>query len=103
MANIRNGNTFYIDTQSSSDADNLIEKQLLVVYILVTATASNGRIVLADTANGTAQNKVDLRVPVAHTTVQFSFETNPLLFPNGLKPEVLSNAVVTVCIKKAGG
>jgi hypothetical protein len=99
VANVRNANTFYIDTQSAVDADNLIIKGLAVHYVSVTATAANGRLVLQD-LTVTPATKVDLRVATSGDTEVFSFEMNPLLFPNGIKPSTLSNAVATVVYKE---
>ena len=102
MANVLNGNTWFVDTQYTSEADDLVRKQLLVVYITVTATAANGRIVVGDSGSNPAP-KFDLRVAVANTTEIFRFEAKPSLFPNGIRVLTLSNAVATVVIQNPGG
>lgn len=99
MANVRNSNSFYIDTQSAVDADNLAVKGLAVAYVALTATAANGRLVLQD-LTATPTTKIDLRVEVSGHTEVFSFEMFPILFPNGIKPSVLSNAVATLVFKE---
>src|SRR5262245_48370533 len=102
MANVLNGNTFYIDTQGSTTEDDLVRKQTLVTYITITSTGANGRVVLSDVGTNPT-TKIDLRVAVANTSELFRYAEKPLMFPNGIKVSVLTNAVVTVVIANAGG
>lgn len=102
MSNSLNGNTFYIDSQYSSAEDDLVRKQVLVVYVLLTATSSNARIVLADVGPNPT-TKLDLRIDANNSSQCFSFETNPILFPNGIRVTTLSNAVATLSVKSPGG
>lgn len=99
MANVRNANSFYIDTQYAVAADQLAVKGLSVTNILVTATAANGRVVLQDITS-TPTNKVDLRVATSGDTQNFEFSSQQLLFPNGIRPSTLTNAVVTVIFQE---
>lgn len=99
MANVRSANSFYIDTQSSGASDNLEVKGVAIFYIAITATSANGRLVLQDTAT-VPVNKVDLRVPTSGNTEIFEFDMNPILFPNGIKPSTLTNAIATVIFKE---
>ena len=102
MANTLNGNTFYIDTQGSTSDHDLVRKQALVVYVTVTATAANGRIVLSD-VGAAPIIKMDLRVPVSGATEIFRFAEKPITFPNGIRVSTLTNAVATVVIVTPGG
>lgn len=102
MANVLNGNSFYVDTAFTNSADDLVKKQALVVYIAVTATAANGRIVLGDVA-ASPDLKIDLRVATSGTTQLFSFVDNPVIFPNGIRVITLTNAVATVVLRNPGG
>lgn len=95
MANVRSANTFYIDTQRTSDSDDLLVKGLAVSTIVVTATAANGRLVLKDPV-ATPITKLDLQVPTSGESVLFDFNLVPVLFPNGLSATTLTNAVATV-------
>ena len=98
MANLLNGNTFYIDA-TSPDLDR---KQVLVTYIALTATGANAILVLSDV--GTApQKKLELRVATSGTTQLFRFTDSPVLFPNGISVTTLTNAVATLVIKNSGG
>lgn len=96
MANVRFGTTFYIDTQYAVAADELMIKNLKVKYIILTATAANGRIVLTDSGN----SKFDLRVAISGKTEQFDFSQEPIVFSLSLRPTTLSNAVATVCFEE---
>lgn len=102
MANVLNGNTFFVDTQYNTSADDLVRKNTLVTHIIIRATAANGRIVLTDVASNPAI-KLDLEVKDAGDTKQFDFEESPVLFPNGIRAQTLSNAKVTVVIRSPGG
>ena len=92
MANIRNGNTFYIDTQYSAASDELASKGIKVIGIFVTSTAAGGRVVLADSSIAT---KLDLRVTADEDTVYFDLSNNPIIFSTSLRPTTLSGALVT--------
>jgi hypothetical protein len=72
MANVRNANTFYIDTQSSGASDNLVIKGLAVYYVAVTATGASGRVVLQDAA-ASPVTKLDLRSATSGVTEFFDF------------------------------
>lgn len=102
MANTLNGNTFYVDTAFSSSADDLVKKQVLVDYIVVTATGANGRIVIADVGTNPVV-KLDLRVATANTSEIFRFAEKPLRFPNGITITLLANAVATIVTETPGG
>jgi hypothetical protein len=93
MANVLNGNTWFADTVHSNDADDLVRKQTLVTYIIVTTTGANARIVLGDSSGNTA-TKLDLRVSESGVSKLFRFDGNPVLFPNGIRVLTLTNAVV---------
>ncbi len=102
MANVLNNNTFYIDTAFASSADDLVRKNALVAYIIVTATAASGRIVLSD-VGASPDLKLDLRVATSGATQEFSFVDNPVVFPNGIRVSTLSNAIATVVLRNPGG
>ena len=102
MANVQNGNSFYIDTAHVTDGDDLTRKNVLVAYVTVTATAANGRIVLGDAGND-PQTKLDLRVVTSGASQVFRYDQAILIFPNGIRVMTLTNAVATVIFKNAGG
>jgi hypothetical protein len=102
MANVLSGNTFYIDSQHAAPSDALDRKQVIVTHIIVTSTASSGRIVLVDN-NNSADIKLDLRLKDGGESKHFDFEESPVLFPNGIKVPVLANAIATLIIRSPGG
>lgn len=89
MANVRNANTYYIDT----NATTLTEKNIRVTHVTVTASGGAGRLVLSDIS--TAAPKVDLRVETDGHTEVFDFSDNPIVFPNGINPGTVTNCVAT--------
>ena len=99
MANIRNGNTFYIDTQSSGSSDNLEVPGLIVLGVIVTSTSSNPRLILQDTAT-TPANKIDIKPPTGAETYHLDLSDSPVTFPNGIKPSTVVNVTATVILKE---
>lgn len=103
MANIRSGNVWYVDTAHSSSSDDL-STSLMVLGVVLTSSAAQGRIVLADAITG--QNKLDVRVAAQNgntngDTQNFQFVT-PLMFPNGIKVATLTTAVATLFVRDSG-
>lgn len=97
MANVRNGNTFYID--STSPVINSVN--IRVKAILLTATAASGRVVLQDVT--TNNIKADLRVATSGESRLFEFDKNPIVFPNGINPSTVTNAVATLIVEESRG
>ena len=94
MANVRNGNTYYVDSTGNLDIKNI-----KVVCIYLTATAASGRIVLSDSTTGAL--KADVRVPTANDTKVFDCEHANMVFPNGITITTLTNAVVTLFLEES--
>lgn len=102
MANVRNSNTFYIDTQYTGSADELVASNLSVVGIIMRATGANAQVVLVD-AQAAQPVKLSLGIATAGETIQLRLAEAPVLFPNGIRPLTLVNAVVTVILKESRG
>lgn len=96
MASIRNGNTYYIDDTTALTAANV-----KVTKITVTATSANAILNLQDVTTGA--NKINLRVATSGTTEVFDFSDDPLLFPNGISPNTVTNCNATCVISEARG
>lgn len=92
-----NGNTIYITTGTGDIADTQGTK---VMYVILTATSANGRIVLEDTTS--TKVKIDLRVPTSGETKVFDFSAAPLYFPNGINVDTLTTASVTLVVRGQG-
>lgn len=99
MANTRNGNTFYIDTQYVGASDDLAVKNIIVLSVTVCATAANAILTLADAATG-SPNKHQFRVAASGDSQQFDFSQAPILFPNGVRALTLTNAVASLVVRE---
>lgn len=101
MANVRSANTFYIDTVHSSSSDDLVIKNIKLIYLIISATSANAQIVLADATTG--DKKVDLRAATSGSSYYVRFDENPVVFANGIKVATLTNAVATAVIEESRG
>lgn len=86
MANVRNGNTVYVDATGA-----ITDSGAKVAGVVLTATAANAVLVLQD-SSGSPVNKVDLRVATSGSSQFFDFSVTPLWFPNGIEIGTLTNA-----------
>jgi len=96
MANVRNTNTYYIDTTGS-----LVIANIKVLGVVVTATSANAILNLQD--NTTSDNKLNLRVATSGESKFFDFADSPVLFSTGIKPSTVTNCVATVIIQETRG
>ena len=97
MANVRNGNTVYVDTASANLTTN---KSVKLWHAIVSATAANAVLVLGDTTASTYASKLDLRVATSGASQQFSFELVPVMFPNGIRVVTATNCVASLIISE---
>jgi hypothetical protein len=102
VANTRNGNSFYVDTEYTGASDELAIKNIRVLGVVVTASASPGTLVLSD-AQTSEPTKLDLRVATANSTAFFDFSECPITFPNGIRPTTLTDALATIIIEETRG
>lgn len=100
MANARLGNTVYVDTTGTVTGS---DKNILVVYVILTATAASAILKLEDPSLTVNNIKLDLRVATSGATQVFDFSTSPITFPNGVAIDTITNGVATVVLKSAGG
>lgn len=91
MANARNGNTYYIDTQFAT-TEELAVRNLKLVYVVLTVTGAGGRVVLSDSSLAT---KLDLRIATDEQSEMFDFSENPIVFSTSIRPTTLTTAIVT--------
>lgn len=99
MANLRLGNTYYIDTQYSTN-EELARKNILVKGVVLTTSAAGGQLVLSDAGLGV---KLSLKAAADEDTVHFDFSSTPVIFSTSIRPTTLSNAVATVIFAESGG
>lgn len=96
MANVRSGNTFYVDSTGT-----LTSIGTKVSYILLSSTGANATVTLQD--ENTSANVMTLKIDAAHGSQLFDFSRIPLFFPGGVKISAISNAVATVVYNERGG
>lgn len=96
MANVRNGNTYYIDTQYSS-SEELAVKGLRVTDIIVTTTGTTASVILQDSSTANIKFRAD--EATSGVTTHFPLKS-PIVFPNGIRPSTLTNCVVTVVFER---
>ena len=102
MANLRNSNTFYIDTEYSTSADDLAVKNIKLTGLVVSATAASAVVVLADAQTGSPK-KLDVRVATDGESKELDLSERPIVFPNGIRALTLTNAVVSCTIEENRG
>lgn len=95
MANVRNGNTFYIDGTS----DPLTVKGIRVSHIVVTSVSSSATLILSDVDTGAI--KIKLSVPADKTVLYVDLSDNPMVFPNGINPSTVTTCVATLMLQES--
>lgn len=105
MANIRNGNTFFIDTAASSEAtsdvSNLVVQNIRIKAIILVATSANAILTLEDVSTG--NTKIEVRVAASGDSKYIDLTRNPIVFPNGISPATVTNARATVIVEESRG
>ena len=107
MANVLNGNTFYIDTTSAAGTTTsyVDSKDILVESYIVSAT-SNGSIILYDLKkeNGAfVAGDIKMKLSAtAYSTNAFFMDGCPVKFPNGIWADTDAGVVATLVIKYKG-
>ncbi len=95
MANVKAGNTYYVDTTGTlSDIGNSVVKM-----IIIQATSGNGTLVITD---GDNRNKLSFKIITSGDTQRFNLVGAEVSSNNGMKV-VVSNTVSTLILGKLGG
>ena len=105
MANVRNGNTYYIDTVSSGASTCIESKDIQVVGILYHADTANQHFTLNDlSGTGASAGPIKLKVgnTSAHETVFLDLADCPIRFPNGIWISQLDSGNLTLIISAKG-
>lgn len=95
MANVRNGNTIFVDSTG-----DLTTTGTRVYYITVTATAANASITLQD--SGANVNKITVSTPTDDDTRILDFSMRPMYFPGGVAVSAIVNCVATLITEVQG-
>lgn len=98
MANVRKGDTWYIDTVYNSGTSStwldVTGKNAVVTDIFVSSTNTAAQLVLSD--SGTT--KLDIRIAADDTTQHFSGVN--IRFAGEIRPTTLTNCVATLKIQE---
>jgi hypothetical protein len=88
MANVRNANTFHINTVSSSTASSYLdEKDVQVIGIIFQSTTAGNEIIICDLKLGTAaagDEKMHISTAANNETLFLRLADMPIRFPNGI-------------------
>ena len=108
MANVRNGNTWYVDTSSAStsSASFISEKNLKLIGVIYhVATANTDAIELFDknsTDNAAGVKKLTIKAAVATSTQQLRLESTPIVFSNGVWVTLTGAPIATLIFTTQG-
>jgi hypothetical protein len=98
MANVRSGNTWYVDTAS----DSLTGKNISLVGIIITATSGAGSLVLGDDISSASYPvKFEWSQATGSSAYVFLAQT-PIVFPNGIRVKTATNVHATLIVKVPG-
>ena len=89
MANIRNANTFFVDSTGTLTGANF-----RVEGIIYTSTDATNSVIIKDISTGAV--KFTISAPSAGETVQLRLGDSPVTFPNGVDIDTLTNATLTI-------
>lgn len=97
MANIRSGNSYYIDTASVS----LDIPGIQVIGIILTGAGGAAELALSDNVSGASYpSKINVRA-ASGSTIQLILEDSPLVFPNGIRVVTATNCNATLILKES--
>jgi uncharacterized protein YfaS (alpha-2-macroglobulin family) len=96
MANVRNGNTVYVDATG-----DLTTSGTRVYFIVLTPTSGSASIVLQDA--GANVNKFRADQTASNGTQVYDFSARPLYFPGGVAVSTLTNCTATIVAEVQGG
>lgn len=96
MANVRNGNTFYVDTTGTLDIGSA--RNMKIACIWMTSSTTGGGIVLTDTTTGAL--KADLKVSLINDTKIIDCFDAKMVFPTGITVTV-TNATATLFLEES--
>lgn len=89
MANVRSGNSHYVDSTGQ-----LRDDACRISKIICTATGGAGALELRDGADSV--KKIDIRVDTASKTQMLDFGVDPMFCPTGLYVHTLTNCIACI-------
>lgn len=98
MANIRSGNTWFVDTVDES----LSGRNISLIGIIMTGNAGDGILVLGDdVAPAGYPTKLALSIPTGESK-HLDFSSAPIVFPNGVRVKTATNIQASLIIRISG-
>jgi hypothetical protein len=98
MANIRSGNTWYVDTASES----LSARNIALVGLMLTGAGGAGTLVLGDDVSGASYpTKLEFRVDSGPSTY-LDFSSATIIFPNGIRVKTATTVAATLILRIPG-
>lgn len=105
MANVLNGNTYYVDAASTTGVSTtyLASKDVKVIGIIRTIVSGSQTVVLSDLTNAGAAGTTKLQLHCSSSTSSGSeyinLHANPIRFPNGVFINSISGGTMTLILE----
>lgn len=96
MANVRQANTWYVDTTGSLST----KKNEKIAYIILSTNAGGDSITLRESASG--GNKLTFKHSITNDSKVFDFSEVPLVFSQGIYVQALSASATATIVMKGG-
>jgi hypothetical protein len=99
VANIRNSNTYWVDTGSQS---LVVEKNTRLLGVILTASGGAAVLNLADDVVGASYpSKIEVAA-ASGTTTHLVLDQAPIVFPNGIRVVTATNCRATLILAVGG-
>lgn len=100
MANVRNGNTFFVDTDSSAGTATsfIAEKNIRIAHVIASASAGSDEVKIYDkhpTTNAVGQLKLHLKFD-AVKFYHLDISSHHIVCPNGIWVDITGSVVVSI-------
>lgn len=98
MANVLSGNSYFVDTGSTS----LSTTPTSVVCLIITGHSGNAELILANNDSGASYpTKLDVHV-ASGDTKHIDLSSTPMFFPSGIRVVTCTNCTATIIFKASG-
>jgi hypothetical protein len=94
MANVRSGNTWWVDTVGSLTTTG---RNLTVTHIILTTSAASTNTAISDGSDA----KFNIRLPAGSMTQVYDFSDNPVVFTTSINVTNVNNARLTFLISES--
>ncbi len=107
MANVRSGNTFFVDTTSDSGTASsyIDEKNMLLLGVLAYGAVDTNVVLISDKAAASAavgSSKLKLTFDTALRPQFIDLADTPVVFPNGIWLTLTGSPVLTLILQSQG-